>query len=243
MKIATILPIPHLDLIDGDPYHMALAHLCGDKIYADFYRDQSDKGSFVLLDNGVVEKHPMPADQVLRHAERIHADEFILSDSIYNREETLTMGLAAMRVADHHGWGGKLMAVPQGDSPMEWMSCLRTMLDWDINSIGISRFVSKYFLDRVDALTQAPLLIGSDKEIHLLGCPGDPIEIAEVEKRFPGRVRGTDSGIAAIFTQEGKKMEEREGKPDVELNFGESLPVDLLRENVEYWRERACPQS
>lgn len=239
MKIATITPISHLNLIKNDDYMMCLAHLCRDKTYADFYRDASDRGAYVLLDNGVVEtRTPMPSEQILHHAGRTHSDEFILPDTLYDREQTITKGLAGIRVARDQGWTGKLMAVPQGKDVTDWSWCLQSMLEWDIDSIGISRFVSRYFLDRTEALQYARNLIDSDLEIHLLGCHGDPLEIWYADQKFPGRIRGCDSGIASIYTQENLHMSDGEVKPDVELDFKGNLPVSLLKENIAYWEAR-----
>lgn len=239
MKIATIVSTAQLNLIEYDDYLMCLAHLCGDKTYSNFYRDASDRGAFVLLDNGVVETHvPMPVEQILHYAERVHADEIILPDTLYNRERTLTMGLAGIRAARDHGWGGKIMAVPQGENRVEWLWCLQAMLEWNINSIGISRFTNKYFLDRLEALQQASNLIDSAMGIHLLGMPGDPSEAWKIEQAFPGRIRGVDSGTAAIHTLANQKMSAQLSKPDIELDFRANLPVSLLKENIAYWKAR-----
>jgi len=238
MKISTILPIEYLRLERFNDYHLCLAHLLNDSDYFTFFFNRAREGKFVLMDNGVVETgRPLPMEKLLNLALRCGFNEVILPDSLNNRKETLSMGAKAIEIASEgYHMVPDLMAVPQGNTKDDWIQCVNEMLDWPVNGIGISRFTKAFFEDRVEALLAVEDLISSSKEIHILGCPGDPSEIARIECTFPGRVRGTDSGIAAIFTQAGRRMSDGGGKPDIALDFHNNrLDAALLKENIEWW--------
>lgn len=244
MKIATILPTEYLGLEMRNDYHLCLAHLLGDARYGEFFKHQARKGNLVMMDNGVVETgEPMDIHELITLADHHGVHEMVLPDKIYSKQETLMRGGRAMfyfykkRSEMEHDID--LVAVPQGADAREWAICVKEMLEWPVKTIGISRFIYRYFPSRAEALRSVPELVDSDKEIHLLGCPNDPREIYEVEQAFPGRVRGVDSGIAAMYTQVGKYAGDGDPKPDVELDFSnDALDEGLLQRNVEWWRNR-----
>lgn len=244
MQIATILPVKDLEMRRDRDYNMALAHLVDVKAYREFFRSQSDDGKFVLMDNGVVETGvPMPIAELLDRAETIGATEMVLPDMLRNKDETLRLGREAMTAifADPRQTKFSLLAVPQGSTKEEWRECVLEMLTWPVKAIGISRFVNAYYDHRKDALADVPELLASNKEIHLLGCAGDPKEMWEIEEAHGhGRIRGVDSGIASIYAQAGKKMSGRTKKPDNELDFltDDTSGDELLKYNVEWWEKR-----
>ena len=247
MKIATILPNRYLSLEDENDYHLCLAHLLHDRTYREWFKEKSMRGDWVIMDNGVVETgKAMEMRRLIELGQEVGVSEIILPDEIHNKDETIFLGMDAM--AEYAMLTGKdflngnlpLMAVPQGDTAREWIDCVKHMLDWPVRTIGISRFVNKYFTSRLRALECVPELMNSGKEIHLLGCPGDPIEFHHVEKAFPGRIRGIDSGVAVIFATAGVLMgHEPDKKPNVEIDFfGDGLDPWVVSENVDFWRRR-----
>ena len=248
MNIATILPNKYLHLEDDNDYHLCLAHLLHDRTYREWFREKATRGDMVIMDNGVVETgKAMEMSRLMDLGASVGVSEIILPDEIYNRDETLFMGMDAMSEfvtamgTDYEKESLPLMAVPQGATAMEWVDCVKRMIEWPVRTIGISRFTNKYFTSRLRALECVPELINSDKQIHLLGCPGDPIEFSEVETSFPGRIRGIDSGVAVIYATAGILMgDDPANKPNVEIDFfGEGLNDWVVRENVEYWRKRS----
>ena len=243
MKIATILPTKYLYLEEDNEYHLCLAHqLKKDSKYAKFFKDQATKGHFIIQDNGVVECGvPLPIQELREIAERIGCSEVVMPDSIFNYWETINLSqyaVAYMRLAMPQM---KLFVVPQGSGPLEWMECVHQMLKWEIDTIGISRFVvPKLFSSRLEALKSVPMLIESDKNIHLLGCPEWPEEIAEIEAAFPGRVRGVDSGIAAIYAQDGIIMRKDAKKPERIIDLdNRDINESILERNIREWKLRA----
>lgn len=247
MKLATILPSPHLDLGEEDDFHMALADVAArDPFYLSRFRDYATRGgTFVLLDNGAAENgRSIGLRQLARVAGAMQPHEVVLPDAVGDREETLRLGREALAsgLLDQY----RLMAVPQGSTAEEWLRCLREMHTWPVEAVGISRFVvnNGLFRSRAEALDladQEHLLDGLD--VHLLGCPADPIEIYEIAQRT--RVpRSVDSGIAAIYAQAGLELREGVPKPDRILDFhGAIEDTDLLYRNIRAWTHRAVNGS
>ncbi len=237
MRVATIVPIPHLGLTRGQGYHLALAHLAQHARYRTFFHEEENAGAFVIMDNGVVETgKPQAAVELLRNAELLMPNEIILPDSLLQRGPTLEVGQRALGFLARRLPWASFMAVPQGSTPEEWVSCVREMLYWPVACIGISRFLVAYYPDRAAALMDVPELLESTKDVHLLGCPGDLSEFRRVEDAFPGRIRGVDSGIAAICAQEGIQLKTGHEKPAVDLHFEQAMNETLLASNIETWR-------
>jgi hypothetical protein len=237
MNVATILPIPCMKLTEWDEYFMCLAHLLDDDKYMGFFREKSRRGDSVIMDNGVVETGlPMEASVLFELAEKVEATELILPDALNDSAKTLTLGAEA--IGNWYGDVG-LLAVPQGETLKEWRSCMLEMLSWPIMTIGISKFTAKFLPTRLEVLKAAPELIESKIDIHLLGCVSISNEIAEIEEAFPRRVKGVDSGIAAIAAQAGKALESvpRGQRVNVELDFFNPwLSAPLLDANIDFWK-------
>ena len=240
MKGATILPTAHLDLSANDTYHLCLAHLMLLKdTYRSFFTQMALKPNrHVIMDNGVVENgQPMGDDLLLLLSRDTHITEMILPDLIFDSASTLRMSESAIKVCQDREIDVSLMAVPQGRNRKEWRSCCREMLQWPVRSIGISKFVLEYYESRSEALEDIPELIQSKKEIHILGCPGHPREIAKIDEKFEHRIRGVDSAIALAYTQGGLYGGLHPERPDVTLDLedGSSLDRRLLERNRAWW--------
>lgn len=243
MKIATIVPTAHLDLTRHETYHLALAQIAmRDKAYRRWFRQAAWRhGSFVMVDNGAAELGAGVQTRVLKRAAHlIDAHEVVLPDVVSNGSATRVASREGRRV-----WGSsdrRRMAVPHGATLEEYRNVAMEFLSWpDVQTIGISRFVVDHGLvpNRIELLHLMPEIVNSNRAIHLLGCSGDPGEAYYIERAFPNRVRGIDSGIAAIYTQAGRSI--RDGpKPQIELDFGGTLDAELLALNIRDWRIRVA---
>jgi hypothetical protein len=236
MQIATILPTAYLNYTRGDSYFMALAHLMKkDPGYRAFFVRAAAEGNFVLLDNGIVETgYPMQWSRLEALASECKVSEVVLPDCLNDREETIRLGLDAL-----NSWAGEcaLMAVPQGKNFDEWKSCLEEIMKWPVSAIGISKFTKRLGMTRHEVLQRSDNLIDSSLDIHLLGCNATDDEIYLIEQDFPGRIRGVDSGVAAIYSQEGLKMHPFVEKPNVELDFSKKdMNESLLIKNIDVWK-------
>lgn len=246
MRIATILPISCLGLDESD-YHMCLAHLMGPGPYRDWFAQKASAGEHVLMDNGSAECGvPLPAETLFDLAADVGVTEMTLPDVIWDSARTRELHLQAAELAG--SYPVRLMAIPQGRTRREWVSSAEYMLEHadalGIGAIGVSKFQHGVWADRAQAILSVPGLVASDLDIHLLGCWGDdPTEAFRTAAALPdGRVRGIDSGIAAIYAQNGHELmrgPSSRGLPGHHLDFTRDYdPVQrgLLVSNIQRWK-------
>lgn len=212
LKIAEIVPLKFLELTKDNHYHMCLAHLVlKNEEYAKFYRRMSDEGKYVLVDNGACEGEKMNYDDLVKVYEIIRPTEIILPDVLFDFDETLDRTRYFLENYDLSKY--KKMIVPQGEDSDGWKSCCEEMLKLKgISSIGIPKWLG----DRID---ECKMLVGSGKEIHLLGCNGNPSSILQCKKINPN-VRGCDSAFAYLCSKAGEPIiTEKTKRPDETIDF------------------------
>lgn len=234
-KIAQIVPVPHLEQIEDNHYHMCLAHLVENAKYAEFYRNMASKGKFVLMDNGAAEGSQLSSDRLIKMYATINPTEIVLPDTLNDCVDTLRKTLSFVHDNGHLPY--RFMGVPQGKDFDEWCSCVEVMLrEPRINSIGVSKFLN-IATGREDIRFHACAYIQKvaralgrerDIEIHLLGCDEGPYLVGEIQKLFP-MVRGCDSAFAFIATQAGETITEDTTRPVGEIDFIEgTVPCEEL---------------
>ena len=240
-KIAQIVPVPHLEQIEKNHYHMCLAHLVDNKEYAKFYRRMSENGKFVLMDNGAAEGAQLPVGELLEMYETINPTEIVLPDTLNDCVDTLRKTLAF--VHEYKELPYRFMGVPQGKDFDEWCACVEVMLrEPRINTIGVSKFLNIAtgcedirfhacaYIERV-----AEALDRRDIEIHLLGCDEGPGLVHGIQDLFP-RVRGCDSAFAFIAAQANVEITEETERPEGEIDFieGTVLCSELSKRMKEF---------
>lgn len=242
------MPIAHLEMTSADDFHMCLAHLVGgksgpSKIYTEHFQDMVAQGKFVLMDNGAAEKEQLDLEELLERYAIINPTEIILPDTVLDTESTLKRSSEFLKMLIERDLPYKRMAVPQGETLQEWRDCLKEMLTWPIDSIGISKFLTiKLGKEaRMDAVKIAVDLMakrGIHKEIHLLGCNDHPTEIGRIVQKYPDAIRSTDSAIAFIYSKYDLAMNFANMKrPAHHMSFFEDKTenVLLLARNKDRW--------
>lgn len=116
-----IAPVPHLNLVEGRPVHLCLAHLVEqDPRYVDFYLEQKEKHNCtIILDNSAFEMYkqgrPMyPSDKLISMGEQIKADYLVMSDYPGEKGEK-TIESAKTLAPLFHDAGFKTFFVPQSE--------------------------------------------------------------------------------------------------------------------------------
>lgn len=247
MKLATILPTAHLEVIAGMPYHMALAHLVGvDEKYTKFYARESENGAYVIMDNGVIEDAQQNIVNIIDKAKLIDAKEIILPDVYMKSQETIESSYDALCYVNEHEPAMNVMAVPQGETMEEWLDCAEEMLTWDVHCLGIPKVLTKIAgrdgrLEALMALKQRCPWELKNVEIHLLGCWESPLEltmIAKAEKqKIINTIRGCDSAIAYVYTKAGLVISE-DARPEGKVDFNNTqLDMMLLAKNLNIWEQ------
>src|SRR5690554_5454058 len=94
MQLSHIVPVKHLNLIDGRDFHMCLANIAHkNKTYLNFYKKQAEQGKFVLLDNGAAEGEQLSIEQVWAIAKQINPSEIVLHDELGDPAATIYKSL------------------------------------------------------------------------------------------------------------------------------------------------------
>lgn len=241
MKVATILPTKYLHMIKEDDYHMALAHLIGeDKEYTDFYREQSRRGAFIILDNGTHEGKLLDTAELIKRAQLVGAHEIILPDKLTDMEFTLTHGAEAISTMGYEARSSlRLMAVPQGRDLKEWKECVDAMKNWPVETIGIPKVLvtTDGPFGRWDAVTYV-LKNFPEYNIHLLGCWHEAEEVQMLRHRFSA-IRGVDSALPFFYAKKGLELGDGR-KPQLIMSSGDTVEDEvLLSKNVNTWRRIA----
>ena len=240
-KIATIVPIAHLDSIKSHYRFMALSHLMSDETYASFYKERIAEGKWVTLDNSAVELgHPEDNTTYLEKALELGASEIMLPDYFQDNEKTLSEAQRLIDRAIAASYMGRVMGIPQGKNVVEWTYSVARFVHLGVHTIGISyRYLSMFGGSRlfpcyiVENICEKE---GAETNIHLLGA-ALPINEDATPCLGLSYVRGVDSSIAAKFTKVGKLVpygyQNLPGPVDLQ---NDKLNAELLYKNVTRWR-------
>lgn len=235
MKTAYIPPIPHLkDFGEGD-FHLILSHLLDDQDYREHYKDQRERGAWILLDNSAHEDgHGADAEKLIYQALDIGAQEIVVPDVLDDADASLEMSIAALET-----WNKmknlkdkidnlRFMYVPQGESYERLVYCLDNLVKAHVYnsrqqhyrldfSIGISKDYERFkgglmrFLDEeIAPLHTAFAKNGVDVQVHMLGWGRNLWELSKIAKKHTF-LRSTDSakpfvyGLAGIMLDPSKE--------------------------------------
>lgn len=226
MYFAAIAPITRLKDIEENAVHMALAHLCDNEVYANFYREQVKQGKFVILDNSVIElKKAVSPDELLEAAGKIGAHEIIVPDAF--NDASATVNLARSYIPKVKGKGYRIMAVAHGTSVPEWLWCAQQLISLGIDTLGVPKVLVKNLgpTGRVQCLRALTRVLTDPSKVpalHLLGIWDDPLEIARIYLEEAAghiyRIRSCDSAIAYVYASYGYFFGEG-ARPNSPVNF------------------------
>lgn len=258
IKMAGIVPQQYIEQIKNDEIHMALAQLInvpGMETYTRFYKEWRKYYSYLILDNGAAEGKTMPIEKIVDKAELIRASEIVLPDVYKNGAKTIEMHTHAIdyllnKYGDKESIPFKLMAVPQGNSKDEWMSCAKSLLTTFsdiIDTVGIPKHLIETFENRDGRLEALALLDQEtdfnirDYEIHLLGCWKTPLEVLVVAKAAEQgdipMVRSCDSAIPYVYARAGLRFDDDDRPDSNPIDFKNGICDEVqLAFNLNDWR-------
>ena len=246
-----IAPTPHLNLTDGRPVHLVLAHLIEqDNNYVDYYLEQKEKyGCTLIMDNSAFEMYkqdkPMyDPGKLLTMATKINADYIVMSD--YPGEEAMHTIEAAMTLAPViKDAGFKTFFVPQGERgdvkdllygfkfaannpdliDYVAVSILSAPLAYNVESGNkMQRFVSRLRLMYELANTpELRMIKHNGQKIHFLGMVDGPNEIMYMEP-FYNYIDTWDSSAAVWLGLNGQKFD---GSPTGRMDGKFEMEVDF----------------
>lgn len=203
MKTAIIAPTGLLPKYATTKYHLMLPHVMWeDKRYEDFYYQVGLKGEYIIMDNSVIELgHPIEWPEMRGSILRINPDEVVLPDLPGHPATTFDYIRDSAKQYKDEFPDIKLMAVPQGSDAGFWLKYHDAILNEcpEVDVIGIPKSLKTH------RKAVCAYLDGgkrhSDKEYHLLGTWGNPLEV----KHLSGYewIRGVDTKAPVRFGQLG----------------------------------------
>ena len=241
-KIATIVPLAHLEELRYDDYLMALAHAAQTRDYMDFYKERAGEGRYVILDNSAVELGaPMDFATYLGLAMEMGASEIVLPDHFMDASATKKAAFPAIQMAKLGGYYGNIMFIPQGRNREEWYhNALWGMWNLPIQTLGLSCRYTEMWGNRMAMIREILPHTPETVKIHLLGNYLPPEDDVAIALRKP-QVRGVDSSYASVFTKHDLLIESGVPRPaDRNLDFitDRFANLGLFQANLKSWRVR-----
>ena len=265
MKAINIVPRALLPLTINEGAQMSLfQEMIKHDDYTEFFETQSKIFQHhVIMDNGAAEGTNPSIEELIPQYLLSHPTEVVMPDVVGDMTETLKRSIPAIEkvltMRFTHSPQFKIMAVPQGSTFAEWKICLAEMLKYQVDTIGISKFVTKAFAQefapevnvRLECVKYLMQLCTDLKirrpAIHLLGCYYTPYEIGAIEAELPGIVRSTDSAIAYVYSRNGLYIDRDERPDQAEIDFsaneivpsqdGSLTAIQLLDYNMRRYKE------
>ena len=261
-KVATIVPLKHLNTIIDDEYFMCLSHAAENSEYLHFFEDRSKEGKYVILDNSAIEMGgPESFETYLEKALLMEASEIMLPDIFPDPVATLLEARRCMALLKRVKYSGNVMVIPQGATVLEWLSNARDLCEirvlrypmnpiggdaaehWEATTIGISyRHADLFGGNRIDILWLLDSILPGFQKIHFLGVKMDPRFEARLAIKQYG-VRGVDSSFPCVYTRHGIKITPEflsGSRPTREIDFLEDgYDPKLLQKNMDMWWD-AC---
>lgn len=244
LRLALIPPVSLLDYTAQTTYQLALPRM-DDKAYTAKYRQRSDRGDYVILDNGVAEGWDITPTALEEYSNTIKASELVLPDVIKSSVATVELTKAAIHrytSATSHLPHMQYMGVVQGGRLSEFKWCVQQYYRMPISVLGIPRHMLKTCnsaMARVEfvqwILTQFPHRF----RIHFLGMDGDePYEAWHIFNQFHNTiaVRGMDTSLPFNYAYQSESISHPKKKCHRPNGYFE-LPADdfspfILRHNV-----------
>lgn len=252
-KLATLVPLKHLDLIKDDDYFMALSHVASNSDYVDFFKARSKEGKHVILDNSCIEiGEPEKFEDYFEKALAMRASEIMFPDIFEDPLVTLmkAWSCAIDFAGEIRSRGLRVMVIPQGKSRSIWLkntTDLRMLMkNYEIEpTIGITyRYTKMFGGSRYFAVTLLSTYPGI--KVHLLGAYADPRKEAQPLLMSP-IVRGLDSSYPSVYAKHGIELTPKmfgEPRPERNIDFLEDeYDANLLKRNIEVWRDVCEPNA
>lgn len=140
MEYSLISSANDLDLCTNQRYHMVLAWACTHEGYKSFYKNLSSENyrARIILDNGANEGKLVEGPDYVALAHKLSAYEIIAPDVYQDCDATIQKTMDFLNAYTQELKDIKIMAVPQGRTPAEYLKCWKTFLeDKRISTLGL----------------------------------------------------------------------------------------------------------
>lgn len=241
-KVATIVPWHHLNLIKNDVYFMALSYACDAPGYMQFFREMTRQRKYVILDNSAVEMgNPESFESYITKAIYMKATEILMPDYFREKQKTLDAMKPALETMRQMEFTGRVMAVPQGETPSDFLNCVAQMIQYPIHTLGISRrYINMFGGTRtgICEMVHDRLLVEgtSSIKVHLLGCWSHPVQDIGTLLREQ-YIQGIDGSLPSVFALHSQLLEEAAERPGPGIDIiNDVYDRELLSRNIGAWQ-------
>lgn len=234
MKFAPIVPIPMLDDVRGSNYHLVLAHLLGEPIYENFYRDLNE---FKILDNGAAEGSLVSMGALIECAVRINADEVCAPDTIGDADASRRQLMHFTHAVQDMDPPLKIMAALQATTWYEFAGSLDLALKFNVTSVALPRALAKT-MGPTARLIAAEQVRKWDHRIpiHAFGCTDHVSEAKDLAKQ--GIVRGLDTAAPVVLGLQGFDLWEDIDTKRADIPaFWKRQSIPMVEANLRMFRE------
>lgn len=225
MQVALIPPIPMLRQFGNGTFHLLLSHLLQDNRYFLHYKEQRDRGAYLVLDNSAHENGAGDDPELLMwNCLSLNAQEVVVPDVLDDGPATVERAVSALETWFEHphvhqrllAASPTFMYVPQGSHVKEWERCLHDLVQLHAYVtrkhnyrqhfvIGLSKdyevwsgglmYLIKTYLE---PLVNKLKKNGILVQVHLLGWGRDLWALEEIGKKHPW-IRSTDSAKPFVY--------------------------------------------
>ncbi len=256
IQIAIIAPTAHLTTLSGygdTAYFMALAQeVLLDAEYARFFRERSEAGQWVILDNGACELGESVDGEPLLEAFRlVRPQQLILPDKIDDGAGTYELVRAFLAKYATQLGGTRLTAVAHGRDYTDWLSSWRQLTSLpQVGAMAIGKTAPAFPDARPDYARIAALehlvskgLLPEHMTVHVLGS-ADAVHLELAQLRQFGFVTGLDTSAPVVHGASGIRFEEGTAyrKLATHLPMSAQLSPDQLEDcmyNIDIMRRAA----
>ena len=139
MKYFAIAPLAHLDMIKEEKHHMVITPFLMDKRVMEFYREQKETGAELMLDNGEFEAVAILQEDYIGFVRELDPDFIILPDAWKDPERTFHFHETMLDRLEKAGLHPRKIFVPHGDNILQYINCLRVMInEMNVDIIGLT---------------------------------------------------------------------------------------------------------
>ncbi len=244
MKIAHIAPTAILSEIftQEDDYHIiSVDRVLNDPGAAEYYRHKPF--SFLILDASA-EDDILARKRINQAIELIYPTEILLPKySKLNRHDAYNV--AQYQVKEFSHYRTPFMVIPTGETLEDYLNCTLKMLTLELmNTIGIPATLPFKNQISLQSLIEVFNAIIPEVNIHLL--ESNDLLTPLISPKIYESVRGISTSILVRYGLAGTRITEERNfhletikiyKEDYYKSFASPSQIQIIQENISYWRE------
>lgn len=240
--VAHIIPVSGLESISEDPIQMTLAQLLQNNAeYKNYYKKESKKEKFIIMDNGAFEGEDLTNEQLYELSQEFNPSEIVLKDILMGGEDSFKETVNSFNYFKNKRVKKRLMGVPQGKTLREWKKNAKKIIELGVDTVGIPRVLLKF---GDDARLKASEFIRKKNlcvDIHLLGAGNDFEETLRVLEKV--NIRSADTSLTYLLSKQKLRPSLKEVRPEKGIDFNEEVAGENKFEEYKLFVNKAMEKG